>query len=110
MQLGVGEWAVRGINGACPRRDAASPRVRPAATACAPLGMAPRKRPIRPFPQGLARGCFEDRAMQAQVEKQITKRQDLASGGPGHPICRLPNAPKEEQTFRNKMTVEEFAK
>ena len=57
------------------------------------LGMAPRKRLIRAFPQSLSRGCFEDRAMQAQEEKRKTKRQDLASSGPGHPICRLPNAP-----------------
>ena len=82
-----------GINGACSRKDAASPARSLACRACAPPDLALWARSIRPCLSGLARDCFEKHADHNVEALRATKRAEIFSPGATQLFYELPNAP-----------------
>jgi hypothetical protein len=89
-------WAVRGFMVCAAKRCSVScsfPTRPGKASRCALQSLAPWKRSIRRYPQGLCGGCFDARAGLKNEGAQESNQQPLGSPGPGLTLRRLPNAP-----------------
>jgi hypothetical protein len=76
----------RGVSRSFPRHAVEASR-------CAPHRLAPWKRSIRRYPQGLCGGCFDARAGQENEGAQKSNQRPLGSPGPGSTLRRLSIAP-----------------
>jgi hypothetical protein len=90
-------WAVRGFMARATKRHGVSrsfPRRAGEASRCALQSLAPWKRSIRRYPQGLCGGCFDARAGLENEGAQESNQRPLGSPGPSSTLRRLPNAPQ----------------
>jgi hypothetical protein len=93
-------WAVRGFMARATKRRGVSrsfPRRAGEASRCAPQRLAPWKRSIQRYPQGLSGGCFDARAGQENEGAQKSNQRPLSSPEPGLILRTLPNAPLAER-------------
>jgi hypothetical protein len=89
-------WAVRGFMVHATKRCGllrSFPRRAGEASRCALQSVAPWKRSIRRYPQGLCGGCFNARAGLKNEGALESNQRPLGSPGPGSTLRRLPNVP-----------------